>query len=215
MNFRFFTAFFLLLAGFSTGCAQDEGTPETRTIVILGDSLTAGYGLDNPAADAYPALLQKKIDDAKFPWRVINAGISGDTTAGGVRRIKWVLNQKVDLLVIALGGNDGLRGVSPAVTQNNLQSIIDQARATYPEILIIVAGMQMPANMGTAYTKEFREIFPAVAEKNDAPLVPFLLDGVGGRPWLNQPDFIHPTAAGQKILADNVWKVLKPVLKKS
>src|SRR5690606_13488473 len=132
-----------LLWGLATVSAS-----ETKAIVCLGDSLTAGYGLPNPEAQAYPALLQEKIDATNLPWRVINAGISGDTTSGGLRRINWVLRQRIDILILALGGNDGLRGVDPAVTQENLIGIIDRARVRYPDIKIILAGMQMPANLG-------------------------------------------------------------------
>lgn len=185
---------------------------ETKTIVCLGDSLTAGYGLPNPEAQAYPALIQDKIDAAKLPWRVVNAGISGDTTAGGLRRINWLLRQPIDILILALGGNDGLRGVDPAVTQENLIGIIERARARYPDITIILAGMQMPANLGPAYQARYREIFPAVAKAKDCELIPFLLEGVGGDPELNQPDMIHPTAEGQKRIAETVWTVLQPQL---
>ena len=185
---------------------------ETKTIVFLGDSLTAGYGLDDPASQAYPALIQNKIDAAHLPYRVVNAGLSGDTTAGGVRRIDWILRQPVDLLVLALGGNDGLRGLSPPLSQANLQTIIDRVREKNPRAQLVLAGMQMPVSMGEGYAAAFRAMYPALAEKNRAALVPFLLEGVGARPELNQPDLIHPTAAGQKILAENVWKILRPLL---
>ncbi|MCP5531237.1 MAG: arylesterase [Opitutaceae bacterium] len=184
----------------------------TKTIVCLGDSLTAGYGLPNPAAQAYPALIQDKIDAAKLPWRVVNAGISGDTTAGGLRRIDWLLRQPIDILILALGGNDGLRGVDPAVTRENLIGIIERARTRYPNIEIILAGMQMPANLGPDYQTRYREVFPTVATAKDCALIPFLLEGVGGDPNLNQPDMIHPTAAGQQRIAETVWAVLRPKL---
>jgi acyl-CoA thioesterase I len=185
---------------------------ELKTIVFLGDSLTAGYGLDDPAAQAYPTLIQNKIDAAHLPYRVVNAGLSGDTTAGGVRRIDWILRQPVDFLVLALGGNDGLRGLAPTLSQANLQVIIDRLREKNPRAQLVLAGMQMPVSMGESYAAAFRGIFPALAEKNRAALVPFLLEGVGAQPELNQPDLIHPTAAGQKFLADNVWKILRPLL---
>lgn len=185
---------------------------ETKTIVCLGDSLTAGYGLGNPGAEAYPALLQGKIDAADRPWRVINAGISGDTTAGGLRRVGWLMRTHIDVLVLALGGNDGLRGIDPEVTQANLEGIIDRVRDRYPQVRVIVAGMQMPDNVGPEYQERYRQIFPAVAAAKDATLLPFLLEGVGGNPALNQPDMIHPTDAGQKILAETVWAVLEPLL---
>ncbi len=182
---------------------------EPRTIVFLGDSITAGYGLENPGAEAYPALVSQKLGDA---WRVINAGISGDTTAGGLRRTDWILRQPVDVLVIALGGNDGLRGVAPAVTRENLQAIIDRARKKYPAIQLVLAGMQMPANMNEDFVREYRELYPALAARNRIALVPFLLEGVGGIPELNQADLIHPTAEGQKKVAANVWRTLQPLL---
>lgn len=186
---------------------------ETKNILILGDSLTAGYGLE--PEEAYPALLQKNIDAAGLPFRIVNAGVSGDTTAGGLRRINWVLKQPVHILVIELGGNDGLRGLSLDQTRANLQSIIDKAKAKYPDIRILVAGMQMPPNMGAEYTEGFRAIFPELAKKNEAALIPFLLEDVGGRPEFNLPDLIHPNAEGHKIVAENVWRVLKPMLESS
>lgn len=180
--------------------------------MILGDSITAGYGLDDPEA-AYPAVLQKKVEASKLPYTVVNAGVSGDTTSGGLRRIKWVLGSGADVLVIALGGNDGLRGIQPKQTEENLTAIITQAREKSPGITILLAGMQMPGNMGPDYTTSFREVFPKVAKDKDAKLIPFLIEGVGGDPKLNQADQIHPTAEGQKIVAENVWKLLEPVLK--
>lgn len=182
------------------------------TIVFLGDSLTAGYGLQNPATEAYPALIQEKLRAAGLPHRVVNAGISGDTTAGGLRRLNWLLRQPVDVLVIALGGNDGLRGLDPAVTSANLQGIIDRTRAKYPAARLVLAGMQMPANMSEEFTRTYREIFPELAKANNIALIPFLLEGVGADPALNQPDLIHPTAEGQKRIADNVWPWLQTVL---
>lgn len=181
-------------------------------IVILGDSITAGYGLD--PQEAYPALLQKKIDAAGLPYTVTNAGVSGDTSAGGLRRIAWALGQQgADVLVVALGGNDGLRGISPEQTGTNLAGIVEKARARKPDMKVIIAGMQMPDNMGAEFTGKFKEVFPKVAKEKDTKLVPFLLDGVGGVEELNQADRIHPTAEGQKKVADNVWKVLEPEIK--
>jgi acyl-CoA thioesterase-1 len=210
MNVR---VLFLLLASFvcfsaPSLCADDA----PRTLVFFGDSLTAGYGLDDPAEDAYPSLIQKKISAANLPWRVINAGLSGETTAGGRRRIDWILRQPVDILVLALGGNDGLRGIEPAVSQANLQAIIDSVRAKYPAAKIVVAGMQMPPGMGEDYAREFAAMFPAVAGKNHATLVPFLLEGVGGHAELNQSDGIHPTPAGHAMVAETVWKTIRPLL---
>jgi len=192
--------------------AQSAYATEPRTIVFIGDSLTAGYGLDNPSAQAYPALIQEKIDAANLNYLAINAGLSGDTTAGGLRRINWLLRQKIDILVIALGGNDGLRGVSPKSTKSNLNGIIENARAKYPDATIMLAGMQMPANMGEAYRQSFRRIFPEIAQEKRAKLIPFLLEGIGGDPEFNQADLIHPTAEGQRLIAETVWLSLKPLL---
>lgn len=196
-----------LLAGVVPLSAQ-----EIKTIVCLGDSLTAGYGLTNPTAQAYPGLLQAKIDAAHLPWRVINAGISGDTTAGGLRRINWLLRQRIDLLILALGGNDGLRGIDPQVTAQNLTGIIDRAREHYPSMPIVLAGMQMPVNLGPDYQARYQEVFPALAREKSCVLIPFLLADVGGVPALNQPDLIHPTAEGQERIAETVWQSLRPLL---
>ncbi len=179
-----------------------------KRIVVLGDSITAGYGLD--PEEAYPALLQKKIDAAGLPFTVTNAGVSGDTTAGGLRRVAWALGQQgADVLVVALGGNDGLRGIQPEQTRENLAGIIDKARTKNPGMKVIVAGMQMPDNMGAEFTTSFKSLFPEIAKEKKAALVPFLLEGVGGSEELNQADRIHPTAEGQVKVADTVWKVLK------
>ncbi len=194
------------------GLAAGMYSAEPRTLVFFGDSLTAGYGLEDPAVQAYPYLIREKIAAAGLSWRTVNAGLSGETTAGGLRRIDWILRQPVDLLVLALGANDGLRGVSPAVSQGNLQQIIDRVRAKNPQTIVVVAGMQMPSSMGADFEKTFGEIFPAVAAKNSATLVPFLLEGVGGREELNQPDRIHPNAAGHAVVAETVWKILRPLL---
>lgn len=182
-----------------------------KTILCFGDSLTAGYGLDE-INEAYPALLEAKIDSLGLGYTVINSGLSGETTAGGRSRIEWVLNQKVDIFILELGANDGLRGIPLSETRQNLQAIIDAVRAKDPETKIILAGMQLPPNMGPDYTTEFRMIFPDLAEKNDVALIPFLLKDVGGIPELNHADGIHPTAGGQRILANNVWEVLKKVI---
>ena len=185
---------------------------EPRTIVFFGDSLTAGYGLDDPTSEAYPAQVQRKIEAAGLPWRVVNAGLSGETSAGGLRRIDWVLRQPVDVFVLALGANDGLRGISPAVTRGNLQQILERVHAKNPAAKLVVAGMQMPPGMGADFAREFQATFPAVAEKHHATLLPFLLDGVGGSARLNQADRMHPTAEGHAIIAENVWKLLRPLL---
>ena len=184
--------------------------PERRAILVLGDSLAAGSGVDPD--EAFPSLLQNKIDDAGLKYEVVNAGVSGDTSAGGLRRIDWLLRRKIDILILELGGNDGLRGISPATTRTNLQTIIDRTKAKYPNAKVVIAGMQMPPNMGEEYTAAFRNIFPELAKSNRAALIPFLLEGVGGKPDLNLPDQIHPNPEGQKILTENIWKILKPLL---
>ncbi|QYM79401.1 arylesterase [Horticoccus luteus] len=202
---------FCLLLGLAA--TLRAAAPAPKTIVFFGDSLTAGYGLDAPEREAFPALIQQRIAAAHLPYRVVNAGVSGETTAGGLRRIDWVLRQPVDVFVLALGGNDGLRGIDPAVTRANLQAIIDHVRAKAPAAPIVLAGMQMPASMGERFTTRFRSLFPDLAEKNHLTLVPFLLEGVGAVPALNQADMIHPNAAGHRLLADNVWRVLEPLLR--
>ena len=178
-----------------------------KTILFFGNSLTAGYGVD--PSEAYPALIQDKIDSLGLNYKVINAGVSGETTADGNSRIDWILKQPIDIFVLELGGNDGLRGIPLTETKKNLQSIIDKVKAKYPNAKIILEGMQIPPNMGPAYTSKFKEIYPEVASENHIDLVPFLLKGVGGDPKLNQRDGIHPTAEGHKIVAENVWEVLK------
>mgnify|MGYP003332701777 CR=1 FL=1 len=202
-----------LFAGLALGSGLLAAAAETvPNIVFFGDSITAGYGLANPDREAYPARIQSKLDAAGLRYRVVNAGLSGDTTTGGLARIDWTLRQQVDIFVLALGGNDGLRGTAPSVTEKNLQGIIDRVRTKYPQAKIVLTGMQMPDTMGPAYTKAFRELFPALAEKNKLTLVPFLLEGVGGVRELNQNDRIHPTAEGAALVAENVWKVLRPLL---
>lgn len=185
---------------------------EPANIVVLGDSIAAGYGVDPD--ESFPALLDKKIQAAGLPYRVTNAGVSGDTTAGGARRISWLLRNRIDLLILELGGNDGLRGIAPEETERNLQTIIDKVREKNPSARILVAGMRMANNMGEDYNRAFEKVFPTIAEKNKAELVPFLLEGVGGKAELNQPDRIHPTPEGHEIVAENVWKVLEPMLAK-
>lgn len=179
-------------------------------LVCFGDSITAGYGLD--PSQAYPALLQKLVDAEHLPFTVVNAGLSGDTTAGGLRRIDWTLKQPVDVFLLALGGNDGLRGLSVSMTRSNLVGILQKVRTQYPKAVLILAGMQMPENMGSEYTTAFRNVFSEVAKQTGSKSIPFLLEGVGGKPEWNQEDKIHPTAAGHEIVAQNVWAVLKPVL---
>ena len=212
LGWRWLWALLCLVAG--TGWAQpganamDQAGP--KTIVVLGDSIAAGYGVE--PSEAYPALLQEKIKAAGLNYTVVNAGVSGDTSADGLNRINWLLRRRVDVLVLELGGNDGLRGLPVSMIATNLQMTIDRVKQKDPQARIIIAGMRMPANLGEAYTTAYRDIFPTLARNNHAALVPFLLEGVGGKAELNQPDHIHPTAAGHKIVAENVWKVLKPVL---
>jgi acyl-CoA thioesterase-1 len=189
---------------------QETTPPHAKTVLFFGDSLTAGYGLD--PAQAFPALIQAKITARDWDFRVINAGLSGETTAGGLRRIDWVLQRPIAVLVLALGGNDGLRGLPLADAKRNLQAIIDRTRHTYPQVKIVLAGMRAPTNLGREYTTDFRTIFPDLATANAVPLIPFLLEGVGGIPTLNLPDGIHPNPAGHKIIAENVWQVLEPIL---
>ncbi|MBD0260157.1 MAG: arylesterase [Cytophagales bacterium] len=191
------------------GAAAENGAKQ-KTILFFGNSLTAGYGLE--PAQAFPALIQEKLDSAKLNYKVINAGLSGETSAGGKSRISWVLRQPIDVFVLELGANDGLRGIPLASTRQNLQAILDTVRQKSPGAQLVIAGMQLPPNLGAAYTGEFREIFGELARKNNATLIPFLLEGVGGVPDLNQPDGIHPTAEGHRIVSQNVWQVLQPVL---
>jgi acyl-CoA thioesterase-1 len=201
---------FLLLAG-----VLRSADVAPKTILFFGDSLSAGYGLDDPATQAFPGLIQKKITAANLPYLVVNAGLSGETTAGGLRRIDWVLRMPIDVFVLELGGNDGLRGLAPSLAAKNLQAIIDKVRAKNPATKIVITGMQMPVNMGVAYTGEFSGLFPTLAKTNNATLVPFLLEGVGGVPELNLPDGVHPNAQGHQIVAETLWKTLEPLLKGS
>ncbi|MCB0535641.1 MAG: arylesterase, partial [Saprospiraceae bacterium] len=180
-----------------------------KNILFFGNSLTAAYQLS--PEQGFTALIQQKIDTLGLPYSCINAGLSGETTADGVSRIDWVLQQPVDVFVLELGGNDALRGLPLAETRKNLQLIIDKVKAKYPDCKIVVTGMMAPPNLGD-YAEDFRKIFPALAKKNDAALIPFLLEGVGGDPSLNLGDGIHPNVEGHKILAETVWKTLRPVL---
>ena len=184
--------------------------PIPRVVLFLGDSITAGYGLD--ITQAYPALIQEKIDAKNWPFKVVNAGQSGDTTAGGLNRVDWLLRSRIDVLFLELGANDGLRGLPAENVQKNLQAIIDRVKTKYPEVKIVIAGMKVPPNMGRSYSDQFQSIFVSLAKKNNAPLIPFILEGVGGIRDLNLPDGIHPTARGHEIVAANVWKALEPVL---
>lgn len=190
--------------------APIESSAKAKTIIFFGNSLTAGYGVD--PTEAYPALIQNIIDSLKLNYKVINAGVSGETSAGGNGRIDWTLRQPVDVFVLELGGNDGLRGIPLSETKKNLQAIIDKVKSKYPSAKIMLEGMQIPPNMGQQYATEFKNIYPEIAEKNSIALLPFLLKNVGGNPKLNQQDGIHPTPEGHKIVAQNVWDVLKGIL---
>lgn len=189
-----------------------QASSPAPSIVFLGDSLSAGYGLDNAATASFPALIEARIKAAGLPYTVINAGVSGDTSAGGLRRIDWLLRRPIAVLVLELGGNDGLRGIPPAETQKNLQAIVDKVKAKNPGVKVLVTGMKMPPNLGAEYVARFAAIFPAVAEASGAALMPYLLEGVGGNETLNQRDHIHPTAAGHQVIAEALWPALKPLL---
>ncbi len=189
----------------------DDTAQSEKVILFFGNSLTAGYGLE--PTEAFPALIQQKLDSLGYDYRTVNAGLSGETTASGLSRLDWVLErQPVDVFVLELGANDGLRGIEPTETQRNLLAIIDRVRAAKPDVKIVLAGMLVPPNMGNDYTERFQKVFPAVAEAKDVTLIPFLLEGVAGDPNLNQADGIHPTAEGQQIVADNVLPIIAPLL---
>jgi acyl-CoA thioesterase-1 len=202
----------------ATGTAAADGAvtpalpaPSTqRNILFLGTSLTAGLGVGADAA--FPAVIQSRIDSAQLPFHVLNAGISGETSAGGLRRIDWLLQSPVDVLVLELGANDGLRGLNVDSLRSNLDGVLKRTRERYPDAAIVIAGMEAPPNLGTSYTSRFHAVYPALAKKYDAALVPFLLAGVAGQRALNQDDGMHPTVAGHRVVADNVWSVLRPVL---
>ena len=224
MLMRFFSTLLLLLLLTCCNNTQDPPSPQhtaartnpaaaakVKTILFFGNSLTAGYGVE--PSEAFPALIQHTIDSLQLGYTVINGGVSGETSSGGNSRIGWILRQPVDVFVLELGGNDGLRGIPLTETRKNLQAIIDQVRAKYPAAKLVLAGMQIPPNMGRQYAADFRQIFPDLAAKNNLALIPFLLQGVGGEVKLNQQDGIHPTAEGHKIVAENVWNVLKDVCK--
>ena len=181
-----------------------------KVILFFGDSLTAGYGLSTE--EAFPALLEKDLNKTDKKVKVVNAGLSGETSAGGLSRIDWILRQPVDIFVLELGANDGLRGLPIEQTRQNLQSIINKVKAKNPNCKIVLAGMMVPPNMGKQYTDEFRNIYPDLARKNNATLIPFILDGVAGIEKLNQADGIHPTPEGHKIIATNLKKVFEKLI---
>lgn len=183
-----------------------------HNILFFGDSLTAGYGLSNVSVESLPALLQGKINAAGLEFKVINAGVSGETSAGGLTRIDLLLNQQIDVFVLELGANDILRGISPQHTAANLQGIVDKVKGRYPEAKMLLLGMELPAWIPGSLVADFRRIFRQVAHQNQMALVPFMLDGVAGLRHLNLHDGIHPTAAGYRIVADKVWPVLKRLI---
>jgi acyl-CoA thioesterase-1 len=180
---------------------------DQKIILFYGNSLTAGYGID--ADDAFPGLTQTRIDSLGLDYKVINGGLSGETTAGGLSRLDWFLEDKPEIFILELGGNDGLRGIALTETKSNLLAMVDKVRAKFPETKIILAGMQIPPNMGQEYSYEFKEIYPAVAEEKNITLIPFLLENVGGIPELNLPDGIHPTEEGHQIVFETIWPYLK------
>jgi acyl-CoA thioesterase-1 len=226
---RYHYLIMIVLALFGAGCGNDQNTSATKktedfkdttstpaaptdlkNILFFGTSLTAGLGVD--PEQAYPALIQDKIDSLNLPYKVINAGLSGETSAAGKNRIDWLLKQPVDIFVLELGANDGLRGVAVPETKANLQDLIDRVKKKYPRAKLVITGMQMPPSMGQQYTTDFKNLFPAIAKENKMSYVPFLLEGVGGVPSLIQDDGLHPNAKGHIILAENVWKILQSLL---
>ncbi len=202
--------------------AEVDSTPEdvpqktttkidTKTIIFFGNSLSAGYGLD--PAQGFVGLIEKRIDSLKLNYKVINAGNSGETTSGGKERVGWILeNYQPDIFVLELGGNDALRGLPVTAAEANLQTIIDAVKSKFPKAKILLAGMMAPPNMGNEYTTKFAAMYPRLAKKNNAALIPFLLDKVGGQPELNLPDGIHPNVEGHKIVKETVWKELEKLL---
>lgn len=228
MKLHFPKVTFLILAGLSTllfscGGSSPESAnqsnsdsttmslkSEQKLILFFGNSLTAGYGID--PEDAFPGLTQAALDSLGKDYKVINGGLSGETTAGGLSRLDWFLEEEPYLFVLELGGNDGLRGIQLSETKKNLLGIIDKVKAKYPNTKIILAGMQIPPNMGQEYTDEFKTIYPAVAQEKNVTLIPFLLEGVAGNPDLNLPDGIHPTEEGHKIVFGTIWPYLEVIL---
>ncbi len=224
LKFRYFFILLLLISCGETANQKASSTSDEedsksvtvsesakqKVIIFFGDSLTAGYQLD--PEEAFPAQVQEIIDSLRLNYTVVNAGLSGETTTGGLNRINWILNQQADVFVLELGANDGLRGIPLSETRQNLQAMIDTVRSKNSDTKIILAGMQIPPNLGQEYTAEFRQIFTDLAKENQLALIPFLLDGVAGIPELNLEDGIHPTPEGHRIVADNVWQVLEPLI---
>lgn len=200
--------------GGSSPAAADSvagaGAAEPGTVLFVGTSLTAGLGV--PLEQSFPLLIEERIEEAGLPFRVVNAGISGETSAGALSRVDWLLRQPFDVVVLETGANDMLRGIDPEATERNIQAIIDRITEARPDATIVLAGMLALPNLGAEYGREFEAIYPRLAERNDLPFIPFLLDGVGGERDLNQSDGLHPTAEGHEVIADTVWDVLHPVL---
>jgi acyl-CoA thioesterase-1 len=219
-NFSFYLLF--VLAAWITSCSAstekkqaEEGnqvvdSTANKTILFFGNSLTAGYGID--PEESFAGRIQTRLDSLKKEFRVINGGLSGETTAGGLSRLDWFLEEEPYLFVLELGGNDGLRGIALTETKKNLLAIVDKVQAKYPNTKIILAGMQIPPNMGQEYTEEFKAIYPAVAKEKNIELIPFLLEGVAGNPDLNLPDGIHPTAEGHRLVMETLWPYISKVL---
>ncbi len=206
-----FLPFLFLCMGLSTSLADEDGEKANKPrIVFLGDSITAGYGLEK--SEAYPALIENLAKDKDLHWDCVNAGLSGDTTSGGVRRVKLLVRRPLDLIVIALGGNDGLRGVAPATTQKNLFTIIETVQKTHPKASIILAGIDVPENMGEAYKKSFLATFKTVANKKEIIFYHNLIAGIAGDSKFNQEDMIHPNIDGQKVIAEQLLKVIQTAL---
>ena len=225
MKIQKFLFFISLISVFA--CQQTSDKPKTeqtqtnapttaaakKNILFFGNSLTAAYGLDD-VSKGFVSLTQMRIDSLNLPFRCINSGLSGETTAGGAQRVEWVVSQQpVDIFILELGGNDALRGLKTEESIKNLQAIIDKVKTKHPSVQIVLAGMEAPRNMGKTYTEAFHAMYPSLAAKNKIPLIPFILEGVGGVPELNQKDGIHPTAEGNKIIVETIWHTLKPLLK--
>jgi acyl-CoA thioesterase-1 len=225
MKSRFNGVALLILLGISSFLSACSSNPEKtqaekgeqaaestakKTILFFGNSLTAGYGID--PEESFAGRIQSRLDSLKKEYRVINGGLSGETTAGGLSRLDWFLEEEPYLFVLELGGNDGLRGIALTETKKNLLAIVDKVRAKYPNTKIILAGMQIPPNMGKEYTEEFKAIYPAVAKEKNIELIPFLLEGVAGNPDLNLPDGIHPTPEGHRIVMETLWPFISKAL---
>ena len=202
--------YFILLGLLFTSTFYSFNFQAKKTIIFFGDSLTAGYGLSTE--QAFPRIVEKELNNNGFDYEVINAGLSGETTAGGLSRIDWILRKEVNIFILELGANDALRGLPLDQTKTNLQEIIDKVKAKYPDAKIVIAGMMAPPNLGKEYTTEFKRIFTSIAKENKASLIPFLLNGVAGDTSLNLPDGIHPNVEGHKIVANNVIQVLNYLL---